>query len=44
MDSSELYGGLNNNLLVHTGMSKFYENYKTGSIIEETLIVQLTHQ
>ena len=39
----EAYGGGNNNLLVHTGMSKFYENYKTGSIIEETLIHEATH-
>ena len=39
----EAYGGGNNNLLVHTGMSKVYENYWTGNIIEETLIHEATH-
>jgi len=39
----EAYGGGNNNLLVHTGMSKVYENYRTGNVIEETLIHEATH-
>lgn len=39
----EAYGGGNNNLLVHTGMSKIYENWWTGNIIEETLIHEATH-
>ena len=39
----EAYGGGNNNILVHTGMSEFYENYFTGNIIEETLIHEATH-
>ena len=39
----EGYGGGNNNILVHTGMSEFYENYFTGNIIEETLIHEATH-
>ena len=39
----EAYGGGNNNLLVHTGMSKVYENWSTGNIIEETLIHEATH-
>jgi uncharacterized repeat protein (TIGR02543 family) len=39
----EAYGGGNNNLLVHTGMSKVYENWWTGNIIEETLIHESTH-
>jgi uncharacterized repeat protein (TIGR02543 family) len=39
----EAYGGGNNNLLVHTGMSNVYENYWTGNIIEETLIHEATH-
>ena len=37
------YGGGNNNLLVHTGESKFLENWWTGNIIEETLIHEATH-
>jgi len=39
----EGYGGGNYNILVHTGMSEFYESYYTGSIIEETLIHEATH-
>tara|TARA_B110000483_G_scaffold62490_1_gene77730 strand:+ start:150 stop:1676 length:1527 start_codon:yes stop_codon:yes gene_type:complete len=39
----EAYGGGNNNLLVHTGMSEEYENNFTGNIIEETLIHEATH-
>jgi len=40
---TEAYGGGNNNLLVHTGMSEEYENNSTGNIIEETLIHEATH-
>jgi uncharacterized repeat protein (TIGR02543 family) len=40
---TEGYGGGNNNLLVHTGMSESYENHSTGNIIEETLIHEATH-
>jgi hypothetical protein len=39
----EGYGGGNNNLLVHTGMSEEYENNFTGNIIEETLIHEAAH-
>ena len=39
----EAYGGGNNNLLVHTGMSEVYENWWTGNVIEETLIHEATH-
>ena len=39
----EGYGGGNNNILVHTGMSEEYENNFTGNIIEETLIHEATH-
>jgi hypothetical protein len=37
------YGGGNNNILVHTGMSEEYENNFTGNIIEETLIHEAAH-
>ncbi|MFL2610974.1 MAG: InlB B-repeat-containing protein [Flavobacteriaceae bacterium] len=40
---TESYGGGNNNILVHTGMSKIYESYYTGNIIEETLLHEATH-
>jgi len=39
----EGYGGGNYNILVHTGMSEFYESYYTGNIIEETLLHEATH-
>lgn len=39
----EPYGGGNNNILIHTGMSKIYESHATGNIIEETLIHEATH-
>ena len=39
----EAYGGGNNNLLVHTGKSKVYENWRTVNIIEEILIHDATH-
>tara|TARA_B110000003_G_scaffold268721_1_gene298742 strand:+ start:215 stop:1546 length:1332 start_codon:yes stop_codon:yes gene_type:complete len=44
----EGYGGGNNNLLVHTGMTETYENYFAfgegdPSIVEETLIHEATH-
>ena len=39
----EGYGGGNNNILVHTGMSEEYENNFTGNIIEETLIHEAAH-
>lgn len=38
----EAYGGGNNNILVHTGMTTFYENYGSG-IVEETLIHEAAH-
>jgi hypothetical protein len=38
----EAYGGGNYNLLVHTGMTEYYENFDTG-IVEETLIHEATH-
>ena len=39
----EAYGGGNNNILVHTGMSESYEKHYTGNIIEETLIHEAAH-
>ena len=44
----EGYGGGNDNLLVHTGMTETYENYLAfgegdPSIVEETLIHEATH-
>jgi hypothetical protein len=44
----EGYGGGNDNLLVHTGMTETYENYSAygegdPSIVEETLIYEATH-
>ena len=38
----EAYGGGNYNLLVHTGMTEYYENFDTG-IVEETLIHEAAH-
>lgn len=38
----EAYGGGNKNILVHTGMTTFYENFGTG-IVEETLIHEAAH-
>ena len=39
---TEAYGGGNNNILIHTGQTEFYENYGSG-IVEETLIHEATH-
>ena len=44
----EGYGGGNDNLLVHTGMTENYKNYLAygegdPSIVEETLIHEATH-
>ena len=38
----QAYGGGNNNILVHTGMTTVYENYDSG-IVEETLIHEAAH-
>ena len=38
----EAYGGGNYNLLVHTGMTEYYENFDTG-IVEETLLHEAAH-
>jgi hypothetical protein len=38
----EAYGGGNNNILIHTAMTEYYENFDTG-IVEETLIHEATH-
>ena len=38
----EAYGGGNNNILIHTGMTEFYENFGTG-IVEETIIHEAAH-
>ena len=38
----EGYGGGNNNILIHTGMTESYENINTG-IVEETLIHEAAH-
>ncbi|CAI8230082.1 MAG: Uncharacterised protein [SAR116 cluster bacterium] len=38
----ENYGGGNNNILIHTGMTEVYENYSSG-IVEETLIHEAVH-
>ena len=38
----EAYGGGNYNILVHTGMTEYYENFDTG-IVEETLIHEAAH-
>jgi hypothetical protein len=38
----EAYGGGNNNILIHTGMTVIYENWGTG-IVEETLIHEAAH-
>ena len=38
----EAYGGGNNNILVHTGMTDIYENYDSG-IVEEALIHEAAH-
>ena len=38
----ENYGGGNYNLLVHTGMTEYYENFDTG-IVEEALIHEGAH-
>ena len=40
---TEAYGGGNNNILIHTGMTESYENNSTGSIVEETLIHEAAH-
>ena len=39
----EGYGGGNNNILIHTGMTASYEQHETGDITEETLIHELAH-
>ena len=39
---TEAYGGGNNNILIHTGQTEFYENYGSG-IVEETLIHEAAH-
>ena len=39
---TEAYGGGNNNILIHTGQTEFYEGYGSG-IVEETLIHEATH-
>jgi len=39
---TEAYGGGNNNILIHTGETDFYENYGSG-IVEETLIHEAAH-
>tara|TARA_X000001036_G_C20585682_1_gene768594 strand:+ start:159 stop:1133 length:975 start_codon:yes stop_codon:yes gene_type:complete len=39
----EGYGGGNNNILVHTGMTASYEAHYTGNITEETLIHEAAH-
>lgn len=38
----EAYGGGNNNILVHTGMTSYYEDFGSG-IVEETLIHEAAH-
>lgn len=38
----EAYGGGNNNILIHTEMTTFYENYDSG-IVEETLLHEAAH-
>ena len=37
------WGGGNNNILIHTGQTSKFENYKTGNIVEETLIHEAAH-
>ena len=37
------WGGGNNNILIHTGQTSKFENYKTGNIVEETLIHEAVH-
>ena len=39
----EGYGGGNNNILIHTGMTASYEQHETGNITEETLIHEAAH-
>ncbi len=39
----EGYGGGNNNILIHTGMTASYEIHYTGNITEETLIHEAAH-
>tara|TARA_B110000858_G_scaffold113228_1_gene129498 strand:+ start:323 stop:1306 length:984 start_codon:yes stop_codon:yes gene_type:complete len=39
----EGYGGGNNNILIHTGMTASYEEHDTGNITEETLIHEAAH-
>jgi len=39
----EGYGGGNNNILIHTGMTASYETHYTGNITEETLIHEAAH-
>ena len=39
----EPWGGGNNNILIHTGMTDIYQNESVGSIVEETLIHEAVH-
>ena len=39
----EGFGGGNNNILIHTGMTAFYETHYTGNITEKTLIHEAAH-
>jgi len=39
----ESWGGGNNNILIHTGMTDIYQNESVGSIVEETLIHEAVH-
>lgn len=39
----EAFGGGNDNILIHTGMSEVYETWSTGNILEEVLIHEAAH-